>query len=146
MSDWNATDYSFLAAALGSFKADAESTKDSIRRGGRERNSLLGEKPTDTEIDRYFTGAGALTAGAAALMDKKWRRIGLGALTGFESGVVMDNKGSGKGPHESMTPWTMAALGALLGYSLPDDLAVSLSASEDKKTGKEVKIGVEKKF
>ena len=119
--EWNASDKSMLAVALLSTLADVESTKRLIDRGHIESNPLLGENPSDSDLNRSGLLAAATGLGLASIVSEEVRTPLLGAWAGLEMALANQNEGIKKDGRRKgfgrrlEQPLMAAALGGLLG-------------------------------
>lgn len=91
-SSWSPKDFALLGTALLAQYEDVQTTKDVIRRGGYETNPIFGTPhPTGAALDQGELAAGALTAGAAALMPSQFRTPFLSGVTALEAGLAYEN-------------------------------------------------------
>ena len=76
--------------------ADWRQTQDIARHPDMEEdNELLGERPTNGQINRYFIVANALQFAIAYYLPSDWRRSWQTVGIGFELAFVVNNKQAG---------------------------------------------------
>ena len=56
-----------------------------------EKNPILGEHPSVTEVNIYFAACAVLTAGGIYLLPELWVAIGLAVLCAVEAWAVVNN-------------------------------------------------------
>ena len=118
--DWSSADTIPAVAALGATYADMQSTKDMLHRGGIEHNPLLGSHPSDSKVDSTFALETALAGTAIAALPPEYRRMALGAVTGLEGALALQNQGISKMSSKTSDGETFGkpALAALAGAAL----------------------------
>lgn len=149
--DWDARDSALLAAAFSGIHNDIQSTKEILKRGGEEKNPLLGRHPSGQDLDKAALLSAAVSGGIAGLLPSSLRKPGLGALSGFEHGMAYKNRNVDS-PKDAKflsrnleIPLALAALGGFAGHMLnKSDGSRTVSISPQDKEG--VKIGLTQKF
>ena len=91
--DWNTQDTRFEAAYLVLHAVDWSQTRYIAAHPERfiEDNPILGEHPSDAEVNRYFLLTGLIHAGIAYALPSDWRRGFQLVTIGIEAGTVARN-------------------------------------------------------
>lgn len=108
--EWTKTDYALLGGAMTLLVVDWGQTRAitnetvtyaslngqapvavSSKRSYHEKNPLLGENPSRSEVDRYFLVAVLGTAGLAYVLPPTYRRWFLGGVIVLEAYSVINN-------------------------------------------------------
>ncbi len=153
--NWSITDTSLLTTSLLAIDKDIRSTKDFLDDGRKERNPLLGENPSDKDLQRAQIVSSALAAATAGVLKGKYRKAFLGAITSLHYQVAESNKKRANSS-EGGSLWTdskdrkkaigAALMGAIVGTAL-DTLEKEKSVFADLFIDKkETKLVVTKKF
>lgn len=91
--EWTPTDTAYEAAYLVLHTADWAQTRYIAAHPEQfnEDNKILGNNPSDSEVNRYFILTGLLHAGIAYALPERWRRGFQIVTIGIEAGVVSNN-------------------------------------------------------
>ena len=91
--EWTSKDTALELTYLVFHVADWSQTKYIVSHpeNHRESNIILGERPSNAEINRYFILTGMLHVGIAYALPDKWRQAFQIFTIGFEAGVVARN-------------------------------------------------------
>lgn len=98
-ASWTPADSYREGAALGLLAVDYAQTMHIADnpQAFYERNPILGEHPSKSEVTTYFAAAAAAHIAIAALLPPKWREIWQYATITLEAGVVGHNASIGIG-------------------------------------------------
>lgn len=83
-----------LATSTALIACDWEQTRSMAEHGWRgwaERNPILGEEPTTTEVDLYFAAVTLANLGLYFITPKKWRWASQVPIIGLQLWTVQDN-------------------------------------------------------
>lgn len=149
---WDERDLALAGLAAMAVKADIDSTKKALARGGEETNPLLGRKPSGADLDKAGALAAMLGIGGAMALPDEWRKPALGAWAGLEGGLAKYNqsynpkKGGGKFSAAIGAALPYSALGGLLGYLMNDSGGATVDVKKGPKGAIELSFGYRKDF
>jgi hypothetical protein len=94
---WTPADAAWQGAVTVSLGADYLTTRSALDDGWVEENPIMGDGPDRISPEVYFPTVAVLSAGAAAALPGRWRRVLQIATVGFQSFIVARNVHRGAG-------------------------------------------------
>lgn len=85
---WTSGHIALATAFALSLEIDAAQTREAMRRGFRETNPILGQHPSEGQVNTYTAAAAIAVLGTASVVPARWRPWVLGVALAVETFTI----------------------------------------------------------